>query len=331
MTTIVFAYPWALWWTIGATVCVALYVFLIKKKVRYRYALAGTLKQLGASVTVPARQVLFLLRFLTLLGLALLVARPQYVDSRRDVHIKGIDIVLALDVSGSMEHFDDLKDRTPRIEAARKEALHFVAKRTNDPIGIVLFARQALSKMPLTLDKTLLANTLKDLEVGEIDANDTLLFTGLATAINRLRTSTAKSKIIVLLTDGIPSLNDPVDADTVINLAKEFGIKIYTMGVGRSDTAYAYDAFGRVTPVRSEVAVDLLERIAKETAGAFYRVHTPAELRKAYADIDALERVDIKTSLFQNYIEAFSWFIWFVLLFFSFELILRMGIWRGLV
>ncbi|MDQ5890863.1 MAG: Ca-activated chloride channel [Candidatus Dependentiae bacterium] len=331
MTNLVFAYAWVLPWVGGVTALAGMYVLWFKRKIRYRYALAHVIKQQGSAVTLPIRHILFALRLGALITLALLIGRPQWLDTQRDLCIKGVDIVLTIDVSGSMELFDDLKDRTQRIEAAKREALSFIAKRTNDPIGIVLFASQALSKVPLTLDKTLLLNTVKELELGDIDANDTLLFTGLATSINRLRTSTAKSKIIVMLTDGVPSENDPIDADTVIGLAREFGIKIYTLGVGRANMAYTYDQFGRVAQIPSNVDAAMLKKIATETGGYYYRVHTPAELKSAYETIDKLEQTDIKTTLFQQYHEAFTWFAWFALLCVIAELLLRMFLWKGLV
>jgi len=331
MMNLVFAYAWILPWVCGATVLGGIYVLWVKKKVRYRYALAAVINRHQAGIKLPRRHILFLLRFLALLTLAFLIGRPQWLDTQRDMHIKGIDIVLAIDVSGSMELFDDLKDRTSRIDAAKREALSFIAKRTNDPIGIVLFAAQALSKIPLTLDKPLLLNTVKEIELGDIDPNDTLLFTGLATAINRLRSSTAKSKIIVLLTDGVPSTNDPIDSDTVVALAREFGIKIYTLGVGRANTAYAYDQFGRVAQVPSEVDGAMLKKLAEGSGGQSYRVHTPEELRRAYQAIDKLEQTEIKTTLFQQYHEAFGWFAWFALLCVIIELVLRLFVWRGLL
>jgi len=331
MMPLVFAYPWVLPWVCGATMLGALGVLLIKRTLRYRYALSSFLKMHKATARIPVRHVLFFLRFTSLLILALLIARPQFLDSQRDISVRGVDIVLALDVSGSMELFDDLKDRTTRIEAAKREALDFIAKRTNDSIGIVLFAAQALSKIPLTLDKTLLTSTVHDMRLGDLDPNDTLLFTGLATAINRLRHSTAKSKIIVLLTDGLPSPNDPLDAATVIALAREFGIKIYTLGVGRADTAYTYDPFGRVQQVSSQIDGAMLKKIAEETGGHAYRVYTPADLKKAYAAIDALERTEIKTTIFQQYHEAFIWFIWWAVALLCGELVLRIFVWGGLV
>ena len=325
------AYPWVLPWLLAITCLGAVYVLWLKKQVVYRYALTHFLIDHRHGVRLPIRSVLYALRLVSLLLLVLLIARPQWLDIERSLNVKGIDIILALDVSGSMELFDDLKDRTPRIEAAKREALDFIAKRTNDPIGIVLFAAQALSKIPATLDKTILKSTVHDLVLGDIDPNDTLLFTGLATSINRLRDSTAISKVIVLLTDGVPSPNDPIDVDTVIGLAKEFNIKIYTLGVGRADVAYAYDQFHRVTQVPSQIDSALLSKIAQSTGGQSYRVYTPADLKKAYESIDALEKTDIKTTLFHNYHELFHWFVWAMITFLLVELFLRMVLWRGIV
>jgi Ca-activated chloride channel family protein len=327
----VFAYPWLLPWLFLVAGMVACYVAFFKKTVTYRYALTHLIKRQGFGSVVPVRKTLYVLRLFTVVFLGLLIARPQWLDTSRHINVKGVDIILALDVSGSMELFDDLKDRTPRIEAAKREALDFVAKRTNDPIGIVLFGAQALSKIPLTLDKPMLVSTIKELSLGEIDPNDTFLFTGLATAINRLRTSTATSKIIVLLTDGVPSENDPLTVDTIIAVAKEFGIKIYTLGVGRADRAYTYDQFGRVAQVPSQIDSALLKKIAESTGGHSYRVYTPTDLKAAYAAIDSLEKTEIKTSLFHNYYEAFSSFMWLLLCSFFGELFLRMIVLKGLV
>lgn len=326
-----FAYSWIIPWLLGALGVIALCAFFLKRRVRYRYALAGTLQQVGQTVRLPVRQILYLLRMTTLVILAFLVARPQWLDSEHSVNVKGVDMVLTLDVSGSMELFDDLADRTPRIEAAKKEALDFIAKRTNDPIGIVLFGAQALSKVPLTLDKHLLTSVIRDVAIGDVDPDGTVMLTALGTAINRLRESQSKSKVVVLLTDGMPSEHDALDADTIIQLAKEFKIKIYTLGVGQSDVAYTTDAWGRTVQVPSEVDVSLLKRLAKESGGQYYRVYTPSDLKKAYESIDTLERTEYNTTLFQNFYEAFAWFVWWAVLLLGIELFLKMIWWRGLV
>lgn len=330
MEQLYFAYPWLLSYIIPVFIGTAILALLLRRRVRYQYALTGTLKQAGQTVRVPVRHILFLIRALMLLVLTLLIARPQWLDTEQNVNVSGVDIVLTIDISGSMESFDDLRDQTSRLEAARREALDFIERRTNDPIGIVLFGAQALSKLPLTLDKPLLKEVVRDMAIGDVDPGGTALLTALATSINRLRESQAKSKVIVLLTDGMPSPGDPINEETVIKLAKQFGIKVYTLGVGRANEAYVKNGWGQVMPVASEIDARLLRKIADETGGKFYRVYAPADLKNAYAQIDQLEKTEINTTLFQQRYEAFAWFIWWVVLLFALELFLKMVVWRGL-
>ncbi|MGD1997606.1 MAG: VWA domain-containing protein [Candidatus Dependentiae bacterium] len=324
-----FAYPWVWYWLVPVLVAAALWVAIIRRRLRYRYALAGYISDKGHEVRFPVRSILFFLRLLSLGLLTMLIARPQWLDTSSSVNIKGVDIVLTIDMSGSMRVFDDLKDRTTRIEAAKREALDFIEMRHNDPIGVVLFGAEAFSKVPLTLDKELLKDVVKDLQLGDVDPNGTAMMTALATAINRLRDSESKSKVIVLLTDGMPS-DEELKPDVIINLAKQFGIKVYTLGVGNKDRAYDYDMFGRVTPERTVIDEKLLRSLAQETGGHFFRVYTPADLKKAYAKIDALEKTQYNTTLYHNYYEAFATFIWWILLLFFLELFLRYVVWRGL-
>lgn len=330
MNTLHFAYPWLLPSLFGGLAITVLITFFLKRQVRYRYALATTLKNAGHAVRLPARHILFVIRLVMLAILAVLVARPQWLDSQQNVNVKGIDIMLTLDISGSMEFFDDLHDRTPRIEAARKEALDFIERRTNDPIGVVLFGAQALSKVPLTLDKQLLKEVVREVQIGDVDPDGTMMMTALASAISRLRDSTAKSKVVVLLTDGVPSADEKMTDTTVIDLAQQFGIKIYTLGVGRADEAYGYDAFGNIGRVPSQIDDALLRKLATQSGGKYYRIYSPADLKTAYDNIDRLEKTEYNTTLFQNRIEAFAWFIWWVVLLFALELFLRMVWWRGL-
>ena len=325
-----FAYPWVASYLLPVFVVAAIAAFFLKRRVRYHYALASTLKQAGHSVRLPVRQMMFLLRAMMLLLLTLLVARPQWLNREQSVQVHGVDMVLTMDISGSMEFFDDLHDRTTRLQAARREALDFIDKRPNDPIGIVLFGAQALSKVPLTLDKQLLKQVVRDVAIGDVDPDGTVLLTALATAINRLRESASKSKVIVLLTDGMPSENDPITDTMVIDLAKQFDIKIYTLGVGSANVAYGTDPWGRTMQVASQIDTELLRKIASQTGGKYYRVYKPADLKAAYADIDRLEKTEIDTTLFQHRTEAFTWFVWWVVLLFALELFLKMVLWRGL-
>lgn len=327
MDRLQFAYPFLFWWLLPALAVAAVVVLFFKRRTRYRYALASELARKGQAVTVPVRAILYGLRLSALLLLTALIARPQWIDSSSSTQVQGIDIVLALDVSGSMEIFDDLHDRTQRIDAAKREALDFIEKRTDDPIGVVLFGQDALSKVPLTLDKRLLKDVVSRIKIGDVNPDGTAMMTGLATAINRLRDSESKSKVIVLLTDGIPQ-DDTLSPDMIIDLAKQFGIKMYTLGVGHQDVAFRATPYG-IEQVRTEVDEKLLTRLADETGGHFFRVYTPQDLKKAYNRIDELETTEINTTLYHRHYEAFAWFIWWFIALFALEIFLRSVFWRG--
>jgi Ca-activated chloride channel homolog len=283
------------------------------KKYFYKYPLTGFLKNNQLINNSIHKKILYFIRFLIFILLLFLIARPQWVDSKSKVNIEGIDIILTLDVSGSMQSFDDLNDRRSRIEVLRTEATRFVDKRINDPIGIVIFAADVITLCPLTIDKKILKDTIANLQIGFINEKYTFLGTGLATAVSRLRSSKAKSKIIVLLTDGIPTIGERVDPKKAIELAKQFGIKVYTIGIGRQD-----------------IDEDLLQEIAKTTGGRFFRAHNPAQMSDVYNQIDKLERTEQETNIFHNYYEIFTSLIWILLLLIGLEIVLRTVIWRGL-
>lgn len=324
-----FAYLWVFWYLTPILIVCSVVAFFFGRRAIYHYSLAGYVAHQKAGIVLPVRQILFFLRLLVLALLLFLIARPQWLDTQTTVNLHGVDIVLTIDMSGSMRAFDELGTRLSRIDAAKREALDFIAMRTNDPIGIVLFGAEAFSKVPLTLDKSLLRTVVEGLELGDVEVDGTAIMTALATAINRLRDSQAKSKIIVLLTDGMPT-DETLEPEAVIALAKQFGIKIYTLGVGQRDVAYDYDAWGNVIQVHSQVDEKLLSLLAKETGGYFFRVYTPADLKKAYAKIDALEKTEYNTTMYHAYYEAFATFIWWLVALFFLELFLRQIWWRGL-
>ncbi len=307
----------------------ALYRIFLHKSPYYKYPLSKELAEHKQTRHRYHKTILFLIRLAALFGLVFLIARPVWVDERSRVNIEGIDIVLAIDVSGSMEVIDDLNDRRTRIETAKQEAIRFIEKRIDDPIGVVIFGREVISRCPLTLDKNILKEIVGSLEIGDINEEGTWLGTGLATAINRLRTSKAKSKIIVLLTDGEPTPPEKVEPEIAIALAKQFGIKIYTIGVGNEKGGYKnYPPFG-LQPVPSSLNIPLLKKIASETGGLFLRVNNPSDMRAAYDTINRLEKTDYQTTLFHRYYEAFLTFIWFILGLLAIDLMLRLFIWRG--
>ena len=296
----------------------------------YKYPLLNSFKKQGSLNKNIHGWVYGFLRGFVLLGLIFLIARPQWIDNRSQVQVDGIDIVLALDVSGSMRIFDDIKEKKSRIEVAKQEALRFIEKRVHDPIGIVIFGADAVSRCPLTLDKNILKEIVSELKLGIIRFDGTALGTGLAISINRLRNSASKNKVIILLTDGRPEGPDKVSPDKAIELAKKFGIKVYTIGLGNKKGGYVAGHFGFIERIPDSVDEGLLNRIAKETGGLFFRAGSSEEMRHVYNTIDSLEKTKYETNLFSKYYEAFLRFIWILFLMLFLELILRCVIWRGI-
>lgn len=279
--------------------------------------------------TAYHKKILFFIRLAILTGLLLMIGRPQWLDEKSQVNVKGIDIVITLDVSGSMAIFDDLKDRRPRIMVAKDEAIRFIEKRHNDPIGLVIFARDALSRSPLTLDKNFLKELVGSLELGIIDPNGTSLGTGLALAVNRLKKSESKSKIIILLTDGEPTPDEKIEPDIAIDLAQQYNIKVYTIGIGNENGGFIIDPVFGIRRAQTKLNIELLQKIAQKTGGQFFKADKPQDMRTIYNTIDTLEKTDYKTNLFQHYHEAFLSFIWILVLLCAVEFIMRFFVWRG--
>jgi Ca-activated chloride channel homolog len=324
-----FAYPEFLYVALPAFFIVFLYKIRSSKLPFYVYPLAKKLSVAGCVKRSYHNQVLFFLRGLVLLTLTFLVARPQWIDEKSQVNIEGIDMAIALDVSGSMQLFDDLQDQRTRIDVAKNEAIRFIERRTNDPMSVVVFGRDALTLCPLTLDKKILKEIVGSLQLGIIDPNGTFLGTGLATAISRLRKSTAKGKVVILLTDGEPTPPEKIDPDVAIELAKEFDIKVYTVGIGNEHGGYINHPFG-VQQAGVKLNTELLKKIANQTGGTFLKAGNPKELREAYNKIDLLEKTKHETDIFHNYYEAFLSFIWILLVLIGLEFIARLFVWRGI-
>jgi Ca-activated chloride channel family protein len=309
-----------------------LYRWKLYRQPRYKYPLTQHLADSGLTQKIPYGRILSLVRFLTLAGLLFLVLRPQWLDERSHINVDGVDIVLAIDVSESMQLMDDLREQRTRIDVAKDEAIRFIEKRTNDPVGIVIFGREAISRCPLTLDKNILKEIVGGLEIGIIDPRGTWLGTGLATAVNRLRTSRAKSKVIILLTDGQPTPPEKIEPPLALDMAKKYGIKVYTIGIGNEQGGYIRDQFGSLLPVREVgLNVALLQQIADKTGGMLFRAQNQRDMRMIYDKIDQLEKTKIQTSVFHHYYEAFLNFIWIILLLYGLELFLRLFVWRGIL
>jgi len=298
----------------------------------YSYPLTQTLITSGLARNTPYKKIISGLRLLTLCSLIFLILRPQWVDERSKVDVEGVSIILAIDVSASMNFFDDPQGQQPRIEIAKKEAIRFIEKRPNDPIGIVLFGKEAIFRCPLTLDKHILKEIVGSVGIGLINPDGTWLGTGLATAVNGLRTSPSNSKVIILLTDGQPTPPEKIEPPLAIDLAKKFGIKVYTIGIGSEQGAFARHPFLGIIPVPQEgLNAQLLTIIANQTGGKFFRAKNQSEMRAVYDTIDRLEKTKMQTNVFHRYYEAFAYFVWFMLLLFGLELFLRFFIWRGVL
>jgi len=276
-------------------------------------------------------KIFFSLRTFTLIGLLILAARPVWVDPNTIVHGEGRDIVITIDVSGSMRLFDDERDRRTRIQVAKQEAQSFIQKRIDDPIGIVIFAHDALSLCPVTLDKTILLKTVQGLKLGTINPDGTSLGMGLATAVNRLRRSESKSKIIILLTDGEPTPEtDKVKPELAADMAAEFGIKVYTVGIGSRHGGIVHHPLFGYQRAQTRIDEKLLKSIADKTGGQYFRANSPADMAKIYDMIDALEKTEYETNIFHRMYEALFPFFWLLLAFFLCELLLKLTLFRGM-
>lgn len=264
----------------------------------------------------------------TLLVVAL--ARPQRTLKIENVTAEGIDIMLVMDLSSSML----ARDFEPnRLEVSKRVAADFVSKRPYDRIGMVVFAGEAYTQCPLTTDQRIVNEFLANLECGLLE-DGTAIGMGLATAVNRLKNEKTKSKIAILLTDGVNN-SGYQSPDLAARLAREFEIKVYTIGVGttgealtpvsrRSDGEYIYGV------ARVEIDEELMRNIAQLTGGRYYRATSAEDLEKIYDEINKLEKTEIDVTAYKRYSEAFFPFAWWGLILLGLELLLRYGWLRGI-
>jgi Ca-activated chloride channel family protein len=252
-----------------------------------------------------------ILRYLALVLLIIAVARPQTSRSQEIIRGKGVDIVLALDISGSMAALDFKPDN--RLEAAKQVIYEFTLERKYDRIGIVVFAREAFSQSPPTFDYEVLHHLLSSVELAPVLGveDGTAVGMGIAQAATMLQESNAKSRVIILLTDGVNNagLIDPV---TAAQAAAALEIKIYTIGMGKpGQVPFPVDTiFGRRTQlIESEIDEDTLREIADKTGGLYYRATDTDGLRKIYAEINEMEKSDVEVQLYTRYRELAGWFI----------------------
>jgi Ca-activated chloride channel homolog len=296
-----FVYPWLASFGTVIVGVIGWWRWTYYKYPTYRYALAAPFKKAYArsNKSLLMRSILFILRLLLLMLLLFSVARLRYADGQSKLPVEGVDILLVLDISGSMKLFDDLHDRRTRLEVAKTEAVKFIEKRPYDQIGLVEFGNIAALQCPLTQDKKLLTEIIQGDSDQALDTSGTVLCRALATAAQHLDMSKARSKIVIALTDGVPSERDIPVRETV-DLIKKFGIKVYTIGIGSEKGGYIMTPVGlqqSITPLNK----DLLRSIAKETGGQFFQARNAQEVEKIYNLIDKLEKTDYETPLFANY------------------------------
>jgi Ca-activated chloride channel family protein len=285
------------------------------------------------SILAKLKPFLLVLRLIALSSLIIAMARPRKVDiSSQTKSTKGIDIVMAIDVSGSML----AKDLKPnRMEALKKVAENFVEGRPNDRIGIVVYASEAYTKTPVTSDKAIIQEAIQSIKYDNFLQDGTGIGMGLTTAVNRLKDSKAKSKVIILLTDGVNNAGF-IEPETASKIAREYGIKVYTIGIGTNGNAmfpYAYAPNGgflfRMMPV--EIDVNLLQTIARNTGGKYFRASSNSKLESIYKEINKLETTEIQELKFYDYDEKYRLFVWIAGILVLVEFGLRNTIYRSFI
>ena len=265
----------------------------------------------------------FVLRVITLSMVIIVLARPQSTDNWEESSIEGIDIMLAMDVSTSMLA-EDL--RPNRIEAAKEVAANFVNSRKNDNIGLTIFAGESFTQCPLTIDHAVVLNMLNsvkcDIAMNGVIEDGTAIGMGIANAVSRLKESKAKSKVIILLTDGSNNSGE-ISPEAAAEIAKEFGVRIYTIGVGTNNETAPFPYGGEIINVPVEIDEATLMNIAKITNGRYFRATSKESLGEVYSEIDKLERTILHAKQFNAYNEEYHIFALIALLTMILEVVLR--------
>jgi Ca-activated chloride channel family protein len=306
---------------------IALRLWVTKTPV-YVYPLTSLLDQQGFSSKHPFRIILMCMRLSMLALLVFLIGKPQLVDSKSKVTVKGINIMLVLDVSGSMQNLDYSDDNRSRFDVAKEEAIRFIKARTNDAIGLVLFGRDALSRCPLTSDKKMLTSIVQDTSIGVVNPDGTVLSRAIVTAANRLKGSDVKTNIMIVLTDGEPSQED-ISPEVAVEIAKQLGIKMYTIGIGSDEERVVmHPIYGPV--LLPKLNKELLESIAKGTGGTFFMARNAEDMRSVYETIDRLEKSEYQTPLYNKYYDIFMPFLWCILVLLVCEIALISTRWFSL-
>lgn len=326
-----FANPQFFWLLLLLPLAAGWYVFKRNQETA-ALKISSTRGFLKNDILAKLRPVLMIMRLLALAAIIVAMARPQVQDvSTRTKTTKGIDIVMAIDVSSSMLA-RDLKPN--RLAALKEVASDFIKNRPNDRIGLVAYAGESYTKTPITSDKGIVLRSLREITYGELN-DGTAIGMGLATAVNRLKESRAISKIIILLTDGVNN-SGFIEPQTAADLALEFDIKTYTIGLGTNGNALspvAYNADGSFRYGMRQVEIDeaLLKDIAEVTGGRYFRATDNEKLEEIYAEINKLERTEIEEIKYYSYDEKFRPWALLACILIVTEWVLRHSIFRSFV
>ncbi|MET6989385.1 vWA domain-containing protein [Sediminicola arcticus] len=331
LENIQFANPHFFWLLVLLPVA-ALWYFFKRKEETASLKISSIKGFSTSSLLAKMKPALFVLRLFALAAIITALARPQTEDiSSRTKTTKGIDIVMAIDVSSSMLA-RDLKPN--RLSALKDVASDFIRNRPNDRIGLVVYAGESFTQTPITSDKTIVLNALRDITYGQLD-DGTAIGMGLATSVNRLKESKAKSKIIILLTDGENNAGF-IEPQTAAELAVEFGIKTYTIGLGTNGNALspiAYNPDGTFRYGMRQVEIDekLLEEIADVTGGQYFRANNNNKLEAIYEEINKLEKTEVEEFKYYKYEEKFRSFVLLAGILLLVEWLLRNTLFRSFI
>ena len=325
LSHITFLYKWVLWFIPLVFVWAGLWWYFLSKKEYPSLRLSSTKAFVGYAVPVKAKikQWMPLLRIAALTLLLVAIARPQTSFDEEKVTTEGIDIVLAIDVSGSMLS----EDFSPnRIGAAKKEAMEFVDARPHDRIGMVVFSGESFTQCPITIDHAVLKGQIDKVQNGLME-DGTAIGNGLATCVERLKEGTAKSKVVILMTDGVNNRGS-ISPEDAADIAVQFGVRVYTVGIGtngKARTPVAMGPDGKLIFDYVQVEIDeaRLREIAKKTGGQYFRATDNKTLKQIYSQIDKLEKTKIEVSAYQRKTEKYYAFALLAGIFLIIEILLR--------
>ena len=306
---------------------VLLYLYIMQGRQRQgsvQFSDVTTLKKMGATLWTRLRHLLIVCK---LLGLALLVmamARPQAGREKRELSADGIDIMLTLDVSSSMELNDLDNGERSRLEVAKGVVADFIAGRYSDRIGMVIFAGESFTQCPLTLDYDVLHSFLQGVQIADERWDGTAIGMALINATNRLRESEGRSQVVILLTDGVNNAGE-IEPLTAADVAQAVGVRVYTIGVGSDGSIRrpVQGIFGtRYQTVQVEIDEETLREVAQRTGGQYYRATSEQKLEEIYREIGRLETTEITSEVHVEYSERYAYFLWPGLLLLLVEVVL---------